>query len=215
MTTDTKHHNLIGFKSYTALNLAVFERHNMIDGISGFDLLRRHDGMGVSEHSLTEAQRRFVDDTERRSQKIEEGRKRILELLGLGNCRPGYSDYACEYVVNFDTGECADFLADPTEWVENWVSNPCPSAEWWKAHRRERELGVSEYWSFGTNADYIHFTPGNFDFPSDGKFPLTLPCFTRVVNGAMQAVAVVPYILNSTGEYGFDASFASTREVSR
>lgn len=208
-----KHHNLIGFKSYTAQSIAAQAQHVVIDGVSGFDLLRRHDGMGTCGCPLTEAQRRFVDDAERTAWGIERGRERILELLGLGHCRPGYNDYACEYPVNFDTGECADFPADPTEWVENWVANPCPSAKWWAAHRRECELGVSENWSFGTNADYLHFTPGSFSLPSNGKFPLTLPRFTRVVNGAIVAQAIVPYIQNSPNGYAFDASFASKVET--
>ena len=191
---EERKHNLEGFLSHTVQERAARARNEIIDGVSGYELLRRHGSYepagGYSK--FTEAQQRFIDQIERECRPIEQGRRDILRLLGLGYCRPGYNDYACEYPVDFETGETGDFPADPTGWVESWIENLCPNAKWWNAHWREVNLGVSEYWSFGTANDYLHFSPGQFDaFTTD--FPCKLPIFTRVRDGVITHQVVVPF----------------------
>jgi hypothetical protein len=192
---EERNRNLEGFKSHTARDRAARAQNELIDGISGYDLLCRHEADGPVGDlcQLTQGQQNFINRIEDECWPIEKGREHLLNLLGLGHCRPGFNDYAAEYPVDFETGEVADSPADPTGWVENWAENLCPDAQWWDHHRRCYELGMAEYWSFGTNADYLHFIPARFDWPSD-EFPSRLPVFTRVVNGAITHQVVVPFV---------------------
>ena len=192
---EEKNHNLVGFRSHTAQERAAQSRNEMIDGVNGYELLRRHgaDGPVRDLCQQTAAQQAFINRIENECWPIEQGRKHILNLLGLGHCRPGFNDYATEYAVNFETGETADSPADPTEWVENWIENLCPDGKWWDHHRRGKELGLSDYWSFGTESDYLHFAPAKFDWPTD-EFPVRLPVFTRVINGVITHQVIVPFV---------------------
>jgi len=190
---EKKNHNLEGFKSHTMHDRAAQARNEMIDGVSGYELLRRHGADGPDLCQLTGAQQGFINRIENECWPIEQGRKRILNLLGLGHCRPGFNDYGCEYPVDFETGKMEDYPADPTGWVEDWIQNLCPDARWWDHHHRGKELGMSDYWTFGTNADYLHFIPGRFDWSTD-DFPVRLPMFTRVVLGVITHQVIVPFV---------------------
>jgi hypothetical protein len=84
--------NLEGFKSHTARERAAQARNETIDGVSCYELLRRHGADAPDLCRLTEAQQGFINRIENECWPIEQGRKRILNLLGLGHCRPCYND---------------------------------------------------------------------------------------------------------------------------
>lgn len=200
--------NLLGFTSHIRHTLAFNARGETIDGVSGYDLIKRDCGEGCG-CDFTEDQRKFIAETDKIARPIEEGRKRILQLLDLRRCKPGFYTYEKQYMMNFEYGEVANFPADPTEWVEDWVARLCPDELWWAQHRRERDLGCEEYWSFGTPEDYLHFTPGRFHPFWGLAFPHQLAMFTRVIGGVITHQVVVPYILPQ----GFRADAAYALET--
>lgn len=183
--------NLLGFKSHYSKSLALEVRDTIIDGVSGYDIIKKECGC-----ELTSAQRAFRKGIEDRTWPVEQGRRRILELLGLGHCLPGYDLYE---VSDFDwvRDSTIKIPADPTEWVEDWVANLCPDEEWWNHHRKSVTLGLNTRWSFGTPEDYLHFQPGQFDLYWDEKFPFQLPSFTRVKDNWVSHRVVVPFIKSS------------------
>lgn len=206
-----RNHNLKEFSSWTLHARAAEAQYVEIDGVTGHDLLTFHLGQCTCCNSeLTERQREWIEATLKAVAPIERGRKHVLNLLGLGFCRPGYNDYAAEYVVDFDSGETADAPADPTEWVEQWVANLCPTSEWWAVHRRELDLGVGrDVFIFGTSRDFLQFFPGIFEYRgSRASFPKSLPRFARVVDGRITSQVVVPFSPTSlAGEFSADLAY--------